>query len=134
VEFVLLSVGLLVPLVYLLVAAFTVQRTAYGVEQAAREAARGFVNAPSSAVGAVQARAAARVALANQGVDPATVSVEWTCGGGVSCLAPGSQVVVRVDARVALPGVPMVLGHDLASVPVHAEHVETVDRFQAARS
>ncbi len=132
IEFVLVSVALLVPLVYVLVAVFTVQRSTYGIEHAAQEAARGFVAASSTTLGAAQARTAADLALKDQGVDPRTVTIGWTCQGG--CLQPGSTITVRVDAVVVLPGAPAVLGHALASIPVHAEHTEAVDTYQGARS
>ncbi len=51
IEFIGLSILLLVPLIYLLVTVFAIQRAAFGVTQAAREAGRAFATAPTAAVG-----------------------------------------------------------------------------------
>ena len=67
VEFVLLGVVLLVPLLYLALALSAVQRTVYGVTQAAREAGRAAVTG-TAATAAARAEHAARLALADQGL------------------------------------------------------------------
>ncbi|HMA48083.1 MAG TPA: hypothetical protein VKP11_12970 [Frankiaceae bacterium] len=112
VEFVGLSVLLLLPLVYLLLAVFSVQRAAFGVTQAAREAGRAYATAGSSSAGLVRARYAARLALADQGL-PAEPEVRFApvgtrCGrtdpgDGAQSLRPGARFVVCVRARAPLP-------------------------------
>ena len=59
VEFVWLGILLLVPLIYIVVAVFEVQRTAYAASAAARSAGRAFVTSPT------EASAQARVARSN---------------------------------------------------------------------
>ena len=67
IEFVGLSVVLILPVIYLLLTVFQVQRAAFGVSQAAREAGRAYATAPSSAVGAQRAVEAATLAVHDQG-------------------------------------------------------------------
>ena len=67
----------MVPLVYVLLAVFQVQRAAFGVTEAARQAGRAFVTAGSDRRGA-RARAA-QLALADQGVTAPTVVARPTC-------------------------------------------------------
>ena len=68
IEFHFLGILLLVPLVYILLAVLDVQRTSYGVTQAAREAGRIYVATGDEGA----ARRAAQVALEDQGVEPGT--------------------------------------------------------------
>lgn len=122
VEFQVLGLLLLVPLVYVLVAALDVQRTVFGATQAAREAGRvAAVTGQESA-----ARYAAARALADQGVDAGSTEVSVECD---DCRDPGGVVVVTVAARVALPLLPDVLSGPV-SVPVTATHTAPVDRYR----
>ncbi|TAK68980.1 MAG: pilus assembly protein [Actinomycetota bacterium] len=132
VEFTLLSVALLVPLVYLALAVMSVQRTAYGVTTAVREAGRAFVTADTVAAARPRAEAAARLALADQGLVLPDTALVISCRGG-PCLTPGSLVEVRLDLAVPLPFVPAPFddGGSL-SIPVSASHTAGVDRFRSA--
>jgi hypothetical protein len=116
VEFVFLGVLLLVPLMYLALAASAVQRNLYGVTQAAREAGRAYatgnaVNAPA------RAQYAARLALEDQGLPGADVVVRYAAVD-VDCAAartdpwpaiPGAEFAVCVTRPFTVPGVPGVL-------------------------
>lgn len=129
VEFSWLAILLMVPLVYLVLTVFEVQRAAYAVTAASREAGRAYV---TTAGGDPEARAvaAARLVARDQGVDLAAEDVEVSCARR-PCLRPGGSVRVRVDTRVGLPFLPDVLfGHMPASVAVHARHVEVVDTYR----
>ncbi|RZS90065.1 hypothetical protein EV189_1848 [Motilibacter rhizosphaerae] len=98
-----LALLLLVPLVWVLVAASTVQSTAYAVAAAARDASRAYVTTPGGAPSEAEARAraAAAVALGDFGVDPDDVEV--TADG---TLDPGAYVTVRLQTTVRLPFLP----------------------------
>lgn len=129
VEFTYLSVLLMVPLVYVLVSAFLVQRAAFGTTEAARQAARAYARADDVATAEARANAAARLALKDQGVTM-TRPLQITCLGG-DCLAPGSRVVVTVRYDVQLPLLGAVFGRGShGAVPVSATHTEYVDRFK----
>ncbi len=127
VEFTVLALLLLVPLVYVLLGAFQVQRAAFGVTEAARQAGRAFARAESVEVGTARAQAASRLALADQGIADAPDPVV-ECPEGV-CLAPGSTVRVTVSYTVRLP-VLSLLAPGGVGVPVTATHVAVVDTFQ----
>ena len=58
-----LSILLLVPLLYVVLSVFEVQRSAFAVNAATRAAGRAYTLAPSQAEAAGRARAAAAVAL-----------------------------------------------------------------------
>lgn len=123
IEAVWLSILLLVPLVYIVLAVFTVQRAAYGVSAAAEAAGRAFTLAPDEVSAAGRARAAAAVALADHGVDVSAEQVAISCAPDPSnCLGPGSVITVVVDAEVGLPLMPAVLGEVTPTVSVDAHH------------
>lgn len=130
-EFILMALVLLVPLVYLVVALGLIQGQSLGAEAGARHVAR----AVSTAVGEDDARARADRVLAavvdEYGMDAASVDLSMTCAPAPSaCPEPGATLVVTLRTRVALPLVPPVLGLDrLASIPVEASAAQRVSRF-----
>jgi len=130
VEFVYLSVLLLIPLVYLLLAVFRVQSAAFGVTEAARQAGRAYARADDPASAAQVGAAAARLALQDQGISW-TGSPEF-CGSDGCSLAPGSTVRTRIRYTVALPFVGSIFGKGRAGIPVTGVHTEVVDRFKEA--
>ena len=102
VELVWLGILLLVPMVWIVLSVFEVQRGAFGVTDAARAAGRAFALAPDDATGRQQAEAAARRALADQGLGEAPVSVRVTCTPyPADCHSGTSVITVRVASRVA---------------------------------
>jgi Flp pilus assembly protein TadG len=134
IEFVGLALLLLLPLLYLLLAVFSVQRTAFGVTQAAREAGRAYSTAPNSAAGLQRANYAARLALDDQGVrEPASVRFApegSRCGAtsadGAATLHPGARFVVCVHSTALLP----VAG---AGIGVNGQYAVAVDAFRGPR-
>jgi len=123
VEVVWLSVLLLVPLVYVLLAAFDVQRASYGVSGAARAAARAYSLSPDEVSASSRARAAAAVALTDQRIDADHVAMDVRCSPDpVNCLAPGSLIEVALRYQVPLPLTPMALGGQTPSIRVEASH------------
>ena len=129
VEFTYLAVLLMVPLVYVLLTVFQVQRAAFGVTEAARQAGRAYVTADDAITGRVRARAAAELALQDQGLTLCASCLTPPSGAVV----PGGSVSVRVEHRVVLPLVGgLFRGAVPPSIPVRATHVEVVDRFREA--
>ena len=129
IEYVFLSVLLLVPLVYLVLSVSVVQRTSYAATQAAREAGRAYVTAESTGVGEERALAAARLAFTDQGIELPEGALAISCSAD-PCLTPGAVVTVSIDARADLPGVPALGDRGIASVAVSAKHAEVVDAFR----
>lgn len=133
VEFVSIVVVLVVPLTYLVLTVFDVQRAAFAATSAAREAARSFVLSPTSADAESRGRAAASIALRDQGVEPDTVSVRFTCTRS-PCLTPSATVAATVATSVRLPLVPSFLrGVVPLAVPVQVTSTQVVDTYRAPR-
>jgi hypothetical protein len=129
-----LTILLLVPLVYLVVSVFEVQRAAFGVSTASRAAGRAYVLAPDQATGQARAVQAATVALRDQGLPLAPGGLGVTCEPDPRrCLQPGSVVVVSLDVPVALPLAPDVFGGTPPSVHVSATHRAPYGTFREAR-
>lgn len=130
VEFVWLTVLLLVPFVYIMVAVFDAQRAAYGVSAASRAAARAFIQSPDVDSAESRARIAARVALEDQGLAGGDVQISCLPSQG-DCLVPGSSVRVEVITSQPLPLTPSALGSQLAGITVDSTHTEPYGRFRS---
>ena len=132
VEFIWLTILLLVPFVYALIAVFDTQRASFAVSAASRSAARAFLQAADPASGEQRARVAARVALDDQDVD---ADVVITCEPGpADCLQPGSSVRVVVHTVQPLPLTPSALGDQLGGIAVDSTHTESFGTYRAGRS
>lgn len=133
VEFVWLAILLLVPLLYVLLAIFEVQRSAYAASAAARAATRAYVGAPAQEVAYARAVAAARLAFADQGIEaPFELTVRCRPRPG-RCLAPGSVVVADVRTRAALPLLPDFFSAQAPAVAISASHQSPYGTFRAER-
>jgi Flp pilus assembly protein TadG len=128
VEFTYLAVLLMVPLVYVLLTVFEVQRAAFGVTEAARQAGRAYATADSDTQGRARAAAAASLAMRDQGLQPDEPPRITSTAG----LAPDARVTTQLQHRVVLPlfgG--LFRGAVPPHIPVRATHVQVVDRFKA---
>lgn len=133
IEFVWLAILLLVPLLYIVLAAFDTQRAAYAASAAARSAGRAFVTAPDQATGYARARAAVRLAYQDQRLD-AVPGVRITCRPDPRhCLTPGSVVRAEIRSTVDLPLVPPALGSNTPHIAVSSEHEAPYGTFREAR-
>ncbi|NTV39600.1 MAG: pilus assembly protein [Demequinaceae bacterium] len=120
VEFIALSLLLLVPLIYLVVTLSRIQAGAFAAEGAAHEAARtAVVTGVSSrehgaskdvamAAGASRAQAAVALTADDFGFDPDDATLVLKCEG--QCLEPGGNLGAQVTIVVTLPGIPGFLG------------------------
>jgi hypothetical protein len=119
----------MVPLVYVLITVFQVQRAAFGVTEAARQAGRAYV---TTTVGdpASRAQAAADLAMRDQVPDAGPASVSYPAGA--PALVPGQTVTVQVAHDVTLPILGGLFGEVEPTIPVKATHVEVVDAFREA--
>ncbi|MFT4189327.1 MAG: hypothetical protein QM621_12180 [Aeromicrobium sp.] len=132
VEFVWLTILLLIPLVYALLAVFETQRAAFAVSSASQAAGQAFIRAPDVAAARDRAQRAASVALDDHGVTGARVEV--VCRPTpADCLQPGSSVQVLVSVDQELPLLPSVLGDDLGVVPVSADYAQDYGRYREGR-
>ena len=134
IEFVGLGVLLLLPLLYLLLSVFAVQRAAFAVTQAAREAGRAYATAPNSSLAGERANYAAQLALQSQGVSAAGVSVRYVpagsgcgaAGDGAATLRAGARFVVCVRTQAQLP-----LG---GAIAVNGQYAVSIDSYRADRT
>jgi hypothetical protein len=129
VEVVWLGILLLIPMVWIVLSVFEVQRGAFGVTAAARAAGRAYALAPDDVSGKQQARAAATVAMADQGLDHTAWRLDISCGDLADCHVGGAVITVRVETHVALPFVPDFLGGHTAFT-LDAEHDVPIGQYQ----
>lgn len=134
-EFILVGLLLLVPLVYLVGALGLVQGQSLGAEAGARHVARAVATATDDADAAHRADLVLDSITSEYGLDPASVDVAFACRpAGAVCPRAGATLVVTLRTRVALPLVPPVFGLDrLASIPVEASAAQKVSRFWGSR-
>lgn len=133
VELVWLAILLIVPLLYIVLAAFDAQRAAYAASAAARSAGRAFVTSPDQQTAYARARAAVLLAYRDQGIDRVP-EVSITCRPRPrDCLSPGSVVVARVRSSVDLPLMPTALGGNTPRIRVDSEHQAPYGTFRQAR-
>lgn len=125
-----LGILLPVPILWIVVSVFEVQRGAFAVSGAARAAGRAYALAPDDATGRARATAAARQALEDQGVEePVEVHISCTPYPH-DCHAGTSIITVTVASRVDLPLMPQVLGGDAPSFALDATHSVPMGQFQ----
>lgn len=135
VEMVWLSLLLLLPLLWIVLAVFEVQRGSFGVSGAARAAARAYALAPNDALGEQRARAVARQVLADQGLTQVPVDVTVTCSPYPrSCHAGTSVITVRIASAVDLPWLPDLFGLGRPRFALDAEETVPIGRYQEARA
>jgi Flp pilus assembly protein TadG len=130
VELTWLGILLLVPLLWIVVSVFEVQRGAFAVSGAARAAGRAYALAPSDSVGQARAEAAARQVLVDQGVGEQPLGLVVTCAPAGDCHAPGAMITVDLSSRVDLPLLPDVLGGGAPSFALNASHSVPIGQFR----
>ncbi|TQJ31817.1 TadE family protein [Microbacterium sp. SLBN-146] len=130
-EFILVGLVLLVPLVYLVVALGIIQEQSLGAVAAARHVARAISTAPGSEQASERARRVVAAVAEEYEMDAGAVDLSVTCTPREDpCPQAGSTVVVTVRSSITLPLVPAVLGLDrIATVPIEATGVQKVSRL-----
>ncbi|GAC1323990.1 MAG: hypothetical protein NVSMB13_04690 [Mycobacteriales bacterium] len=137
IEFLAVALVLLLPLIYLVLAVFEVERNVFAVKQAAREAGRAIATAGDLDTGLARAQYAADLALTDQALPAGGERVAYA-PVGVSCAAagadaatlrPGSDFVVCVTRSVGVPGVGGLLRSH--GVTVTGRCVVHIDQFRA---
>ena len=135
VEFVFVAILMMVPMVYLIVAVAVVQRAGVATVRAARSAGRAAATSPTRDEAEGRARAAVRLALANQGFDASdaelkVVAAEDDCAAAatVPTMAAGSTFAVCVSRREQIPAIPGFL--QSGGVLITGRYVVHVDDFR----
>ncbi|WP_322411972.1 TadE family protein [Microbacterium invictum] len=130
-EFIVVGLLLLVPLVYVVVSLGLIQGQALGAEAGARHVARAVAGASDAADADRRAEAVIASITEEYGLDPDRIDLSLACApAGAACPRAGATLLVRVRSTVSLPLVPPVFGLDrIAAVPVEATAAERVSRF-----
>ncbi|WP_163508894.1 hypothetical protein [Fodinicola acaciae] len=137
VEFVFLAVVILIPLIYVVLVASALQRNAFGVTEAARQAGRAYATAGDETSARSRAAYAMRLALEDQGLSTDATQLRFVAAGNdcqgpetTPSLAPGSAFAVCVVRAFRLPAVPSFVdgGHNT----VTGVFVVRIDRFRGA--
>ena len=130
VEFSWLAIILLVPLIWVVISVFEVQRGAFATSAAARAAGRAYALAPDDATGKARARAVVDHVLADQGSPGQEARVEITCDApGDNCHVGTAVITVRVDSGVDLPFFPAIVGKGAASFSLDASHTVPLGQY-----
>lgn len=125
-----LGILLLVPLLWIVLSVFQVQKGAFAVSAASRAAGRAYALAPDDPTGEARARVAASQALADQHVESG-VDVTFGCTPSPhDCHAPGSVITVHVHTHVDLPWLPFVLGGGAPTFALDADNTVPIGRFR----
>jgi len=126
-----LGILVILPMLWIVMSVFEVQRGAFGVSAAARAAARAYALAPDDATGVVRAREAARVALDDQGVHGVRPEIRISCTPYPGNCHQGTSVItVSVHSRVILPLMPSALGGNRPSFALDATQTVPIGQFQ----
>jgi hypothetical protein len=130
VELTWLGLLMLVPLLWIVLSVFEVQRGAFAVSGAARAAGRAYALAPTDAIGQGRAQAAARQVLGDQGIGDQPLGMVVSCVPVGDCHVPGAVITVDLHSRVDLPLLPDVLGGGAPSFALNASHTVPVGQFR----
>lgn len=129
VEFTWLTIILIIPLVWIVISVFEVQRGAFAATAAARSAARAYALAPDDAVGEQRARAVVEQVLAGQGAPGQRAKVSVRCTTAPNCHAGTSVITITVESAVPLPMSPEILGHEATSFAITATHTVPIGQY-----
>lgn len=128
-EFIVVGLVLLVPLVYLVVTLGAIQAAALGAEATARHTARAIAGAADAADARTRTEAVVSAVAREYGLDLEAIKLETTCTPAATCPEPGALLTVTMRTRVVLPLVPDLLDLDrIASIPVEATAVQKISR------
>jgi hypothetical protein len=127
VEFIGITVALLVPLSIIANSSILVANAYLATDVSARTAARAFVVSSSDASGSRAANSAAGLIAQDFDSRDAAITTKITCSKN-PCLSPGGFVTVRVSKEVRL-NLPIAFGS--RSVVVASQHTAVVDELRS---
>lgn len=127
IEFIVLVVAVLMPMVFIVIAAAQVHAASIASEHAVREAARAFMMAPTPTVAQHAAHTAAAIALRDHGLELPATALRIQCSG--PCLQPETTVTMDLQWRMALPWLPEMLQGPTA-VPIQAAQTLPIDVYR----
>lgn len=125
VEFIFTSTMIMIPMIYLVLAAGQLQGASYAAVGAADQAAKVFAASTQAGQADSHARDVVGRTLGDFGISAARSTTAISCTP--ACLEPGSTVTVSVHIQVPLPFLPEGFGTSVFSVDSTA--TQRVDRF-----
>ena len=130
-EFIVVGILLLVPLVYLVLTLGAVQEQTLGAEAAARHTARVIGQAPDADTAAARGEAVLASVISEYNMDAQAVDVALSCRPtGAACPSSGATVIVTVYTEVSLPFMPSILGLDrMTAIPIEAQSAQKMSRL-----
>ncbi|MET2012373.1 TadE family protein [Microbacterium chocolatum] len=130
-EFIVVGLVLLVPLIYLVVVLGALQSASLGAESGARHVARAIATASGPGDAENRAEAILTAVSREYRLDGDRTAVSISCRpASVECPSAGTTLLVRLDTRVRLPFLPAIWGLDEATaIPVQATSAQKVSRF-----
>jgi Flp pilus assembly protein TadG len=132
VEFCWVGLILFIPITWIVLSVFEVQRGAFAVNGAARAAARAYALAPDDATGAARAQAVVDQTLADQGGQGQAGTVHVSCHPFPhDCHAGTSLITVRIESGVTIPFLPAALADSQRSFRLTATHTVPIGQFVA---
>jgi hypothetical protein len=132
VEFCWVGLILFIPITWIVLSVFEVQRGAFAVNGAARAAARAYALAPDDATGAARAQAVVDQTLADQGGKGQAGKVHVSCHPFPhDCHAGTSLITVRIESGVTIPFLPAALADSQRSFRLTATHTVPIGQFVA---
>lgn len=131
VEFLGVSLVLLVPLVYLILTMARIQAASFAAEGAAREAGRLIAQADTIEEGIAAAQLGVELAFADQGLEVDSASALQISCSVPDCLVAGGYVSVVVSTGVQLPLAPdFLVGTIPTAVTIRADAMTAVSGFR----
>lgn len=128
-EFIVVAVGILIPIGYIVVALAQVLGAHAAAQHAVREAGRVFIRDTAVHAGQWRAHQAATIAFADRGIELPHHALRLECEP--SCLVPGGTVRAVVDWDMPLPWLPDSLSA-FVSVPIAASEEFVIDTYRPA--
>lgn len=127
IEFIAIVVAVIMPMVYIVVAASQVHAASMASEHAVREAARAFTLAETPGIAQFAARSAANLAMSDYGIDLPEHALAVRCSG--ACLQPETNVSVQVQWQMPLPWLPSMFDAQ-PSILISAEQTLPIDTYR----
>lgn len=132
VEFCWVGLMLFIPVTWIVLSVFEVQRGAFAVNGAARAAARAFALAPNDEIGKARAQSVVDRTLADQGSEGQIGKVDVVCQRELpTCHSGTALITVQIDSSVQLPFMPRFLSDGLGDFDLDATHTVPIGQFVA---
>ena len=129
VEFIGLSIILLIPAIYLLLTISQLQAAGYAAVAAADQAAKTVGFSEDAAQAETRAVRTVQLTAADFQLDPQATSTTIHCSNS-ECTDPGTQIQVHVSIDVVLPLVPTFLGNPTRIATMHATGYHVIGDFE----